>query len=1045
MNKINSKKSNQKGITVISLIIVVLVLLIVAKIGVTVFTGNHSILGRAGDIAIRSEVATVHDTWKNYAYKKEMQYNIDRPEYESETKVILNDDVKTIMVDGIEMGVISNYEDLNISSEFGKNRDKIQEGDTYDNILELNDVFVIDYATNTTYYVNNGRVWSVNGQTTQQEIIDSNNQAGNKTIKIARYIYNNKKMNDIIRELEGGKAITVNLETDNTTGTINGYSVKPRGWSKSTKPDAEIEVLPNEEIEVRRNATYYMSYMYTKEIKYVKPSGEIGTVEEDVYVNYKGEEKQGPINIPEEDEKIPEDLTKDGWEPEKDDDDEDVYTQDEDPSKKDENVDIKEPTKPVDPSKPLEKVLKKQITVQRYEYKNKPMEELKEYIYRKVSDSTIKPAVFNLGTTDNAMINGETAIPKIWVTDEFVLEDVKNITRIDGIKLNGTVELTENKDYYMLYQIKDKDILVETDGTSKEIKNEGPKIKTLEAGTTVDMEKGGVVLTGTAEDIDDGIVAYKFTKNESAENDPSDWTDLTTITPGEIELTGLADDTGIWYLYVKDSFGVVAKKDIEVKDNVFDDITPSVSYTNNPWKKSGTAIITFPNINGLEKTYSVDSGNNYQTYSTSEVTVTENGTVTAISRLGKITRQASAEVTDIDNQKPNILELNSASSVDAQKGGVVITAKIKDDLSGSKSYKFSKEDSYEKDQNEWIEINPITTDEVSIEKVAVASGTWYLYVQDKVGNIESRSVDISDSAFNDISPHIEYNNQRWKKTGTAIITFPEITGLQKRYTVDSGANYQEYTQSEVEVTQNGYIMAESKLGEITRTALVTVNDIDDNNPVISFLMDSSAAKLTAMLSDSQSGISRVKWHMKGHKGAGFGDSWENYAQDWQDVSMYGNGVNYNFTEMWFVGDVTVSLYDNVGNFNEKSIYVNNPDNWAPTIECTSVVSRGIGTCPACNKSSAIVDYTFSFNDQGSGLYSGYQTGVYQSIGSSDTGEEEVAHSVWTSLPGANALSGTIVERLYIHNVTTGQTGEFTTSYYDDYGNVSNTVSANVVY
>lgn len=261
---------------------------------------ESSVIRSAGDAAILTELAKVHEGWNSYALK----YDIDKykeGEYDDRNvKEYLEGKFVNIKIDSLtNLGVITDFKQLGINTKFGKGYKNINDEDLFENLKELNDIFVIDFDSNNTYYIKDNRIWGINGETSISEIVEQDT----KNIKVQRYTYKSSKLEDINIEAVGGDTVNLGGDSSTISAQIGNISVTatPRGWSTSNKPDASIEVPIGENVEVRKSTTYYMSYKYTVSVSYNLDGGTGSTpttVTSEAYLNYKGETKGIDVSIP---------------------------------------------------------------------------------------------------------------------------------------------------------------------------------------------------------------------------------------------------------------------------------------------------------------------------------------------------------------------------------------------------------------------------------------------------------------------------------------------------------------------------------------------------------------------------------------------------------------------------------------------------------------------------------------------------------------------------------------------------------------------------
>ena len=143
-------KENQKGITLIALVITIIVLLILASVSIAMLTGDNGILTRAGDAKIETAVGAVKEQVRLYQIEKKMN------EQEVTAESLLAEGKVSRTVQAGEADKYYMYYALKENSFEG------MQGLGKGNIASLKDVFLIDDNLNVKYISTNGKEYGDN-------------------------------------------------------------------------------------------------------------------------------------------------------------------------------------------------------------------------------------------------------------------------------------------------------------------------------------------------------------------------------------------------------------------------------------------------------------------------------------------------------------------------------------------------------------------------------------------------------------------------------------------------------------------------------------------------------------------------------------------------------------------------------------------------------------------------------------------------------------------------------------------------------------------
>ena len=143
-------KKNNKGITLIALVITIIVLLILASVSIAMLTGDNGILTRAGDAKIETALGAVKEQVRLYQIEKKM----DNKEVTPENLLAEGKVSRTVQVGEADKYYM--YYALKENSFEG------MQGIGKGNIASLKDVFLIDDNLNIKYISSNGKEYGDN-------------------------------------------------------------------------------------------------------------------------------------------------------------------------------------------------------------------------------------------------------------------------------------------------------------------------------------------------------------------------------------------------------------------------------------------------------------------------------------------------------------------------------------------------------------------------------------------------------------------------------------------------------------------------------------------------------------------------------------------------------------------------------------------------------------------------------------------------------------------------------------------------------------------
>lgn len=268
-----------------------------------------------------------------------------------------------------------------------------------------------------------------------------------------------------------------------------------------------------------------------------------------------------------------------------------------------------------------------------------------------------------------------------------------------------------------------------------------------------------------------------------------------TSTSNNYKFTGLSSDTE-YTIEVRLTNSVGLSSTYSVKDSTDILSVPTFKINTEQWASKKTLTINYPNISGIEKTYSLDDGNTWNVYN-GPIEVSDNITVIAKASDNVNTKTSSYLVSNIDTTGPNIYLSTSnrtttkitsvVSAVDDETGVSACYIKLDDgdwaDLNDG-IYIFEKL----KNKNYKITVRCINGVGISNEKV--------------MEDVKPLDLDVPQIS---VSP----NTTTWALKRTVTITYPkgyEGEVYRHEYSVDNGNTWLKY-ENPIEFDKSGTIMA----------------------------------------------------------------------------------------------------------------------------------------------------------------------------------------------------------------------------------------------
>ena len=197
------KMRKKSGITLISLVVTIIVLLMLAGVTIATLTGDNGILTRASDAKIETIVATV----KENLQLEQIEKAIDEEEVTPET----------LLAEGKVKRTVQQAEDENYYMYYALKEDAVEgmQGLGKGNIANLKDVFLIDDALNVRYIAKNGKAY---GDELKEKILKDETK-----IRFA-----SKAFSEYISKISGATEEEMKFEwmKKQTTLNINRYRIR---------------------------------------------------------------------------------------------------------------------------------------------------------------------------------------------------------------------------------------------------------------------------------------------------------------------------------------------------------------------------------------------------------------------------------------------------------------------------------------------------------------------------------------------------------------------------------------------------------------------------------------------------------------------------------------------------------------------------------------------------------------------------------------------------------------------------------------------------
>ena len=157
--KIVKKQNNkERGITLLTLVITIIVLLILAGVTISSIFGDSGIIKNATEAQILSELSSVKDALEIYKIQNYSHGDISDEELVEEgllKEIFIKDTCRTV-------AIITNLETIGIKSELG-NGGKKQGNTEEETLLDMYNVYGIDMSDGILYYIRDG-IWSIEGK-----------------------------------------------------------------------------------------------------------------------------------------------------------------------------------------------------------------------------------------------------------------------------------------------------------------------------------------------------------------------------------------------------------------------------------------------------------------------------------------------------------------------------------------------------------------------------------------------------------------------------------------------------------------------------------------------------------------------------------------------------------------------------------------------------------------------------------------------------------------------------------------------------------------
>ena len=200
-----------KGITLFSLVITIIVLLILSGISISMLSGNNSIINKASEAKIMNDYDTIEEALEIYKIKAEgySKYNIVTDESlvgSLYKKVVVKDTER-------ELGIIVDFKKININPNYGQGGKKLLKEDNDDmnstkeinTIYELVNIYAVDLSNGNLYFINGNQIFS---KTKKVEVAENGTTNLKYEVELVNSIYIEKtkfktKWNVTLGETEG--------------------------------------------------------------------------------------------------------------------------------------------------------------------------------------------------------------------------------------------------------------------------------------------------------------------------------------------------------------------------------------------------------------------------------------------------------------------------------------------------------------------------------------------------------------------------------------------------------------------------------------------------------------------------------------------------------------------------------------------------------------------------------------------------------------------------------------------------------------------------
>ena len=223
-----TKVKSNNGITLISLIVTIIVLIILAGISISILSEDSSVVKKATDAQILTELSNVREAVELYKIQKHRDGDMSDEELVEDgvlKEILIKDTYRTL-------GIIVNLEEIDIKSKLGKAGEK-QEETEVETIQNLYDVYGIDMSDGTLYYIRDG-IWSIEG-TKVTYISDAGEEKEGYLVEIQikyeGYIKMQEEQVEKFKKLE-----TKILPEEIDYETLNGISLEGRQKLNKFKP-----------------------------------------------------------------------------------------------------------------------------------------------------------------------------------------------------------------------------------------------------------------------------------------------------------------------------------------------------------------------------------------------------------------------------------------------------------------------------------------------------------------------------------------------------------------------------------------------------------------------------------------------------------------------------------------------------------------------------------------------------------------------------------------------------------------------------------------